>query len=107
MTLIQPALLIYVANTKLAELESMMASSKMISDAKLNWQGAGLIGRLGRLSMMFSCLLLSKLWIKRGLVDAQEIANLPKSLILWVLIPGISTMLVMPMLYFYPEPPIR
>lgn len=101
--ILQAGLLIYVATTKLEMVESAMANSKIVAEARLFWQGGGIVGRLARLTVIFNCLMITRIYVKRGLADSDEVRNLPKKLKLWILIPGINSYLILLTAWLYPD----
>jgi hypothetical protein len=101
-TIITSFILIYVAETKLTTVEAILSRSKMVVDMKSQLENAGLLGRMGRLSMVFVCLLFSRYWVRKGLADVRDIHAMPKSLALWVLIPNVVSFFILVGLYIYP-----
>jgi hypothetical protein len=101
-TIITSFILVYVSATKLTTVEAILSRSKMVVDMKSQLENAGLLGRMGRLSMVFVCLLFSRYWVRKGLADVRDIQAMPKSLALWVLIPNVLSFFILVGLYIYP-----
>ena len=99
-TVLNAIALFYVAKVKLDEIEARLPRAKIVVDAKRQWGSDSMPARMYRLSMILIALAFSKHWSKRGLVDLKEINELPKSLACWVLVTGISSLLVLLGLYF-------
>lgn len=87
--------LLYVAKFKLDELEARLPRTKIVVDARRNWGSDNIRARLFRLNMVYISLMFPQHWSRRGLVDLQEIEELPRPLVLWVLIPGNASFLVL------------
>jgi len=87
--------LLYVAKFKLDELEAKLPRTKIVVDARRNWGSDNIRARLFRLNMVYISLMFPQHWSRRGLVDLREIEELPRPLVLWVLIPGGASILVL------------
>jgi hypothetical protein len=85
---------LYASVTKLEAMEASLKECRLIVDINKRLLNSGILGRQCRLGMVCSCLLLSRIWIKKGLVDSREIGNFPLALKCWALIPmGVGVMM--------------
>jgi hypothetical protein len=88
--LIDAAVLFWVALFRLEQIEHALGRSKLNIDAKRFGTNTGLLGRQYRLSVAITALLFSKMCVRKGVVDADDVKNMPTSLKYWVLIPIVA-----------------
>ncbi|SHF25006.1 hypothetical protein SAMN02745148_02176 [Modicisalibacter ilicicola DSM 19980] len=81
------AILVYVAFTKLEEVEKYLKNSSEVIVQRRIW-GGGVVGRIMRLTRVGGLLMHPEFYQKHGLVDIKEVQSMPRGLRLWVVIPG-------------------
>ncbi len=85
--LINAAVLLWVALFRLEQIENALGKSKLNIDAKRMGSNVGLLGRQYRLSTAMGALLFTNMYVRKGLVDPDDVKNMPPRLKRWVLIP--------------------
>ena len=85
--LINAAVLLWVALFRLEQIENALGKSKLNIDAKRMGSNVGLLGRQYRLSTAMGALLFTNMYVRKGLVDPDDVKNMPLRLKRWVLIP--------------------
>jgi hypothetical protein len=88
--LIDVAVFVWVAFFKLEQLEDALGNSKLNIDAKRFGSDSGLLGRQYRLSTTISALLFTNMYVRKGLVDLNDVKRMPTHLKRWVLIPFVT-----------------
>ncbi|HET8790051.1 MAG TPA: hypothetical protein VFM75_02490 [Modicisalibacter sp.] len=97
------AVWLYVAFTKLTQIENHLANCKLVNNNRRIWGGEP-IGRVHRLAQINGMLSFPKIIVKNGEADLEEIMGLPVSLRRWVKIPfgtGVALLFAMIILYVY------
>ncbi|KIQ37063.1 hypothetical protein [Pseudomonas viridiflava] len=69
---------VVIAHKYIDAIEACLPSCSYVGDNKRVWSSAGLLGEVMRGGVLAMVLLMPKMHAKRGLVDVQEIKNLPK-----------------------------
>jgi hypothetical protein len=82
--------LVYVIQTKLEIMENHLKQNNISTETKSNWEAAGFIGKIPRISMIFVSLVLASYWSKRGFLNLDEAQRFPLRLRLWIYIPIIT-----------------
>lgn len=90
LVLINAAVLLWVALFRLEQIENAFGKSKINIDAKRMGSNVGLMGRQYRLSTAIGALLFTNMYVRKGLVDPDDVKNMPPHLKRWVLIPTIG-----------------
>ncbi|AHG38866.1 hypothetical protein N018_00835 [Pseudomonas syringae CC1557] len=67
-----------IAHKYIETIESNLPNCSYIKDNKRTWGNAGLLGKVMRGSIIAMILIMPSMHAKRGLIDAQEVSNLPK-----------------------------
>ncbi|MDC6383481.1 hypothetical protein BW687_025270 [Pseudomonas graminis] len=67
----------FIAHKYVDTIESHLANSPYLIDAKKVWGSAGLIGKVMRGGIIAAIVMMPKIHTKRGLVDAREVERLP------------------------------
>jgi hypothetical protein len=88
--LIDVAVFVWVAFFKLEQIEDALGNSKLNIDAKRFGSDIGLLGRQYRLSTTISALLFTNMYVRKGLVDLNDVKSMPTHLKRWVLIPFLT-----------------
>jgi hypothetical protein len=88
--LIDVAVFVWVAFFKLEQIEDALGNSKLNIDAKRFGSDGGLLGRQHRLSTTISALLFTNMYVRKGLVDLNDVKRMPTHLKRWVLIPFLT-----------------
>ncbi|MDB6141710.1 MAG: hypothetical protein JWP80_754 [Pseudomonas sp.] len=91
-------LFIYALYVKLDSMEECLKKNKIATDTKISWEGAGLMGKIVRISMIFTSLVLAPYWSKRKLLDLEEVRRFPPRLKLWLYLPlivGVSSLAIL------------
>jgi hypothetical protein len=78
------AISIYTAYSKLPELEKLLPNSSLIQDSLKIFKTSGIIGRLYRQAIVCYAIQHSEYYHTQGLVDKNEIAQIPQKLWLWL-----------------------
>jgi len=101
--LIDVAVFVWVAFFKLEQIEDALGNSKLNIDAKRFGSDSGLLGRQYRLSTAISALLFTNMYVRKGLVDLNDVKRMPTHLKRWVLIPfltaGVSFLFVLVLMF--------
>lgn len=84
---------LYASHSKLEKMEAYLIRSKYIRDINLRLLGTGYYGRLTRFGNVAGCLLFPQFWIRRGLLDPEDVAYFPKGLRLLAVVPLVTTAL--------------
>ncbi|NWC10603.1 hypothetical protein HX776_17515 [Pseudomonas agarici] len=69
---------ILIAHKYVENIEDRLPNCSYIKDNKRVWSSAGLLGKVMRGGIIAMALIMPKMHVERGLVDAQELNNLPK-----------------------------
>ncbi|MEE4624312.1 hypothetical protein V2J83_17985 [Pseudomonas alliivorans] len=69
---------VVIAHKHIDAIEACLPSCSYVGDNKRVWSSAGLLGEVMRGGILAMVLLMPKMHAKRGLVDAQEIKNVPR-----------------------------
>jgi hypothetical protein len=77
-TSITLALTAHYASREIEKIESLLKNSKMVMSDKLTLANAGLLGKIFRLTSISFLLMTPDFFARKGLVDADEIAQLPR-----------------------------
>lgn len=85
---INAGILLYVSLTKLESVEQYLVSSKLVQGNQAVW-GDGLIGRLYRQGNIAGVFILPRFFEKHEVLVMDELANVPRSLKLWITLPHI------------------
>jgi hypothetical protein len=78
---------IYVKYVVLPKLEDLLRNCMIVIDAKISWDRSGFIGRRYRLVAVNLALTSTELLRSRGLVNLDEVKQVPISLRRWVCLP--------------------
>lgn len=100
---LQIMLWIYVAYTKLEDIENHLANCDLVQFNRRIW-GGGPLGRMYRLMQISGMLFSPNSVVKNGEADLKEIMELPVSLRRWVKIPfgtGAALLVAMVILWAY------
>lgn len=84
---ISGVVMIYVSHFKLKKMEACLSRSRNIKDVHQRLCWAGFWGRSWRLGMVAGYTIYPKFWVKRGLIDPDDLADFPKSLKLLAVLP--------------------
>lgn len=84
------AVLLWVAFFRLEQIEHALGKSKLNIDAKRMGSNIGLLGRQYRLSTAIGALFFTNMYVQKGLVDPDDVRNMPPHLKRWILIPTVT-----------------
>jgi hypothetical protein len=101
LALIDAAVLFWVALFRLEQIESSFGNSKINAQIRQLGNNVGLIGRQYRLSKAISVLLFPNMYVRKGLVDPNDLKNMPPHLKRLVLIPTVSGVLLLVLLFMW------
>jgi hypothetical protein len=90
LTLIDAAVLFWVALFRLEQIEDALGKSELNIDARRMGSGIGLLGRQYRLSTAIGALWFTNMYVRKGVVDPDDVRNMPPHLKRLVLIPSVS-----------------
>jgi hypothetical protein len=93
------AVLLWVVFFRVEEIEDALGNSQLNIDAKRLGSNTGLLGRQYRLGLATSALLFSNLYIRKGLVDPDDVKNMPAHLKRWAVIPHVVAALLLLLLF--------
>ena len=79
--------LFYVAQTKLGRIETLLNRCIWVNDTYRTWGNSGFIGKVHRISIVYSIFISPTFWEKKGIIDLEQVHSLPKNLRLWIQIP--------------------
>lgn len=88
--LVDVVVFLWVGFFKLEQIEDALGNSKLNIDAKRLGSNLGLLGRQYRLSTTVSALLFTNMYVRKGLVDLDDVKNMPTRLKRWILIPFVT-----------------
>lgn len=77
-TFITLALIAYFAHREIYKIESILVKSKMVASDRIMLSNAGTLGKIFRLTSIAFLLMMPKLFTRKGLIDPDEIAQLPR-----------------------------
>lgn len=89
LTLVNLAVMLYVAFSKLDEAEDHLANCELVRFNRKVW-GGGAMGRMYRLSQICGALIAPQTIVEKSGGNLEEIRSLPASLRRWVKIPFIT-----------------
>lgn len=69
---------IVIAHKYVEAIENRLPQSPYISDIRRTWSNAGLLGKVMRGGIIAMIFLMPRMHAKRGLIDAQEVSELPQ-----------------------------
>lgn len=90
LALIAAAVLFWVAVFRLEQIEDALGNCQIIIDSRRLRKNLGLQGRQYRLASVIGALLFTNMYARKGLVDIDQVRNMPKHLRRWVLIPFVT-----------------
>ncbi|WP_341959322.1 hypothetical protein [Pseudomonas sp. RC10] len=90
LTLIDAAVLLWVVLFRLEQIEDALGNSKINVEARRLGSSTGLLGRQYRLGLATSVMLFSNMYIRKGLVDPDDVKNMPTHLKRWAVIPNVA-----------------
>jgi hypothetical protein len=88
--LIDAAVLLWVVLFRLEQIENALGNSKINMKVKRLGTNVGLLGRQYRLGIATSVLLFPNMYIRKGLVDPDDVKNMPTHLKRWAVIPNVA-----------------
>lgn len=93
-------LLMWVVLFKVEQIEDALGNSKINIEAKRIGSNAGLWGRQYRLGLATSVMLFSDMYIRKGLVDPDDVKNMPIHLKRWAVLPHVAAAVLLLLLFF-------
>jgi ABC-type antimicrobial peptide transport system permease subunit len=81
------AILLYVAHTKLPQIEEHFNRCSWVNDTYKIWGNSGFVGKIHRVGIIYAILLLPTFWRKKDVIDFEKVQSLPKPLRMWIQIP--------------------
>ncbi|NBB08037.1 hypothetical protein [Pseudomonas sp. SLFW] len=98
--IVDAALLLWVVLFRVEQIEDALGNSKINVEAKRLGSNTGLLGRQYRLGLATSVMLFSNMYIRKGLVDPDDVKNMPIHLKRWAVIPHVAAAVLLLLLFF-------
>jgi len=99
LTLIDAAVLLWVALFRLEQIENALANCKIIIDSRRQRTNLGLQGRQYRLSTVTGALLFPNIYARKGLVDLSDVRNMPTHMKRCAVIPNVAGAVLLLLLF--------
>lgn len=88
--LVDGAVSLWAALFRLEQIEDALGNCQIIIDSRRQRQNLGLQGRQWRYSTATGALLFTKMYARKGLVDPDDVKNMPIHLKRWAIIPNVT-----------------
>lgn len=88
--IVDAAVLLWVVLFRVEQIEDALMNCKVNVEAKRLGSNTGLLGRQYRLGLATSVILFSNIYVRKGLVDPNDVRSMPIHLKRWAVIPHVA-----------------